>query len=581
MLRRFARTSPPVRLAVAAFLLASTAGEATARMVARSASDLCPDDADPCVVSTQVIVPGKTTLDFDTRTLEIAEKGSLRLVREGIVIRAGRIVVAPRDGVAIRQVSRGSESVDVSIYSLRTCSAGAARCLEDDDCDLYGCGVHVCEGNPELQCYPGSYFDYCKLTCGSSGTCGDTDRTCQSDADCDFGPCGTGTVCSETTRAEGPLPCTTDADCQLGQCSVGDGSIEIDGEIRSRFSEYGGLWIDAAGTITMDAPVTLQSGITESWSDLVLDSHQDSVVVRGKILHQSDDAYTDVYSALDITLDGDLTMPGGGPAGYSGYFTAQPDRDLFLGGSINLSSRRGGLEGGTIDLWALGRLVVGGGDETKPVILRANGAGGRQLDEGGGPGGEIFLTGEQEVVVGPSVRLEALGGTPRAVGGGVIIDHSDRIVVAGELLVAGDSPTLRLDAGDIVIAESARLAVESPPEQEGGWIQLKACTLRVAGQLSLGSGLDTRRPYHVGGLEIRSGYLTLAGTSRITSDQAESPFLFQASGSMLAEAGSVVDNASGTNTIVYRDLGQAPVLSGLFTPAPNLTLDPSLVPCTP
>lgn len=488
-------------LAIATFLLASTASEATARMVAHSASDLCPDDADPCMVNTQVIVPENTTLDFGTRTLEIAESGSLRLVREDIVIRAGRIVVAPRDGVAIRQVTRGSKSVDVSFYAMRTCSAGSARCLDDDD-------------------------------------------------------------------------------CVGGQCSVGEGSVEINGEVRSAAREYARLKIIAAGSITVDAPVTMALPTPDSYSDLVFESLQDSVVVRGGILHQSDDAWIDLFAKKDAILEGKIVMPGGSWSyGYGGTLSITAHRDAVVREDIDLSSRRGANDGGEIDLYARGRAVLDGGDAENPIRLKAIGA--RGTGSYGGYGGGIWLTGVQEVIVGRYVQLEARSGTPREGGARVVVEQTQHLAIGGQIDVSGTDSRIRLDSDHIEIAPSARLSVDSLPELAGGAVEIHGCSVQIAGQISLGEGLDGDPGDLFRPLDILAGDLRLSTTARITGAQTGRPLLFQASGSMLAEAGSVIDNPAGGNNIVYRDLAQAPVLSGLFTPAPNLTLDPTLSTCTP
>lgn len=114
--------------------------EAAGRIV-HSADEVCPAASDPCVVSSLIVVPDETVLDFGTRTLTITGKGQFRLAGWNIQVLCGSLVASTGDAFAIRQRRGESPQGYATLKARRRCSGDAFPCLQDSDCTAGTCSV--------------------------------------------------------------------------------------------------------------------------------------------------------------------------------------------------------------------------------------------------------------------------------------------------------------------------------------------------------------------------------------------------------------------------------------------------------
>ena len=215
------------RSVVALALSFALAPRAAFAIVADQASDICPDNADPCLVQQAFDVVSGSILDFGTRTVEIATGGQIDTNAGEVTIRSGNFVgdaTALTPGLKVRGLNGfgGIDGGTLTIEARRRCELDTERtCLSDASCSFGTCSVSVCSADNTTTCASDASCDL--GTCAGDSTCTNAPgHSCLSDGDCKLGTC-TINVCS----ASRTTTCATDNDCNFGTCSVGEGNVQL------------------------------------------------------------------------------------------------------------------------------------------------------------------------------------------------------------------------------------------------------------------------------------------------------------------------------------------------------------------
>lgn len=378
------------------------------------AEDVCPAQADPCLVTEPVVVKQGAVLDFGAREVRIVPGGRIDIGIGVVDLRCGAFSTSTPGAVAILArgpaVGGGQDGGSLTIESRGRCSGSGAGipCLFDADCGsevcAKGAGVSIV-GSVEAQ----------GLVAGSLSieAAGDV-------------------FLSDTIDLD-----STDPDGDGGQLDVTStlGSIVVDGRIEATSGRLG-----FGGVVTLTAA--------------------DDVAVAG-ILDASggdfDGGEIDVLAGRDISVDGRLHVDSKGGEGAGGFVALTASGTISLGATAALSADghqsidNFAGDGGTFLLAAGRDLSLAAGASVVAAGARPDGAGGTFDAESVG---ETMLAG--------TVSMVAKGG--RGLGGSIAVracdvevmtssklenvgDGGENVITGSRAIVAHPGATMTADAG--------------------------------------------------------------------------------------------------------------------------------------
>ena len=559
------------RATLAAIALVLLVGRAHA-LTADSADDVCPLDADPCNVTEVVEVVAGSTLDFASRDLHVGAAGCFEFPGGTGKILAGTIDATSSGEKPIIVASGGGT---VTVHARRDCSGGPSEkgCLSDYDCQLGTCSARRCATRPASVCdEDADCVGVCNLH-----RCSNTSLfvRCGSNADCNFGPCGSQLTCSSFTDA--PQECSIDGDCDFGTCSVGEGNVSI-GSISGRrlpaSESPAGIIMKAADSIVLAGPIDLSSGNNESdGGDLRIETFAGDVTMSAGFKSrgggQASGGSLDVRAGRDATFAGTLDLTGGAYDG--GSLDIAAERDIRFQSDADLSSKSGSGYGGFMYMDAGRDVHIGKSDG--PLRIRTDGHT-DHLDFGAG--GDVEAFAGNDLFVSADVRIRAFGAKAGGDAGNASFSAGGDLVFAGEFLARARGPEsvggfFYADTGDeLTISESATIDLRA---KYGGSVFLYSGfgDLTFAGLIRTSGSSD----YETGSIQFESCSVTFAGTTDNRVDGGYSEIY--AHGRLEMLNGSQMLAPKGDNFLRYPD-SITPVLDGVITPSP-IVIDTYYSPC--
>ncbi|MFN2375701.1 MAG: hypothetical protein ABR538_04140, partial [Candidatus Binatia bacterium] len=325
---------------------------------ASTATDVCPADADPCIVSAPVKVAPATVLDFGTRAVSIVGNGAFEFAGGTSRIRCGAFD-ADSDGPAIRSyVPAGTTPPtfrSVHVEARRRCDGGDAQlpCLHDDNCQFGACDTRRCSGSAarictgDSQCQVGPCSSLTKRCLGSP-----TFLRCSSNADCELGTCPVQTTCNDLTQSGAATNCAVDGDCAFGACTLGDGNLHLGGGVAGSGRPPTNLALRAADSATITATVQLRGrGAEEDGGDLFVTADAGDVILAARVNARSGKLGRGgaiiLEATRDVAVEERIAAEGGDFDG--GIVEAEAGRDISIRASLLLNSRSGAGYGGIVE----------------------------------------------------------------------------------------------------------------------------------------------------------------------------------------------------------------------------------------
>ena len=546
-------------LAAFAALLASLLGSPSLAVISNvdQASDVCPVDADPCVITQTVNIVDGSILDFGLRRIRIDPGGMLDSGAGNATVLCGGLTAGVGVDVAINaRGPNGQGSTDGGSFLLQA--------------------LRVCTGDPL--------------------------RSCTEERECQAGPCAAGSCSGDPQRL-----CAIDADCSLGLCTIGSGDVDVDGRVRFDGRKAGTFAVRAAGDIVVRQAVDgSASGTTFDGGMLELASGHTQVNVVGPVqLHGGGQAQGGVLSISapdSVTVQAGVDVSGGDFDG--GFVGVSAGGNLTWSGDLLADADAGGGNGGEVSLQAGGDLTVGA------YTVSANGSQSR-TDNFGGDGGFIeFTAGHDLILTGATVSADAAipngsGDTIRlaaanditasgslssrargAAGGGGTIDGAAGgalSVAAGTVLdVRGGSAgggAVLLDAVGALSFDGAVSAVASSGGTGDMVLLASSAQLVLGGQISMGG--TTSAENTDGGIELRGCSLDLLSGASVANTGALGVNKLRAPNGIKVRSGAQVIAAkpSGRNRFEIAPTSPEPVISGIVDPAAAVVVDTTLLRC--
>lgn len=505
-------------LAAGSFLAAvAMASPAQAASVPASLDEICPPDADPCIVDQAWDVSSiPFYLDFGTRTVRMQGNGQF-------------------------DVKGGTESIDCGRFEAVKGSTP----------------TFALTGAERFEVVPGGSIEVVAWK-----SCNDSPSTrCLDDAGCPVGPCSLGdggisfggSVQGDATQdseflltAAGPVEVTGNVfmsgispppdEFTYGGYIIIDsrtGPVSFTGKFRAVGMDEGGLLdITSGGDVVIDAGLRLEGGFTGG-----------SLVVN---------------AAGDIRIDGRVGASAKGEAdSYGGTVTLAAGGDIFLGtDKLKMALRGQGLYGygGTFTATSAAAFVVeqrakvdvrGGSDAYSSGGYAALSAGTDLAINGSvsvvskGDGGLALLSAPGNVSVGDTGRVDASGG--RSDGGSVTVTGGQGVSVSGSIRARGKQAagSILVSGGDVAV--SGGLDIRGVTS--GAGLELHGCQI----QLEDGAAIDVNVPGGAGLRTFSSGQLTIASGAEVSAP------------------------ADGAHVFEYRSDGPIPVILGSVDPSPTLT----------
>jgi cysteine-rich repeat protein len=495
-----------------------------------SADEICPSDADPCVITSTFKIADDATLDFGIREVQILDGGQLDIGSGSARLRCGNLSVDAGDTVALKV--RGSVS-----GSQRT-DGGSLIISAQSSCSL------------------------------------DSNVFCVSDAQCSAGECiaGIGDVeIRSTVRADG---------VSAGSVSIdAAGSLTLAAPINANVSGDGGtpgsISLHAnRGDLAVDGNLRVDDGSGEGGS-VSLTSGEGDVLLSADILAfggQSGGGTVGIESGGDVVIGGNIDVDAVSDAGFGGDIIVFADGGILLDGDIELSARGNRLldeagDGGVQQFEAFGDLVMGpdvriivagaapfgyagdvdaislNGSVTLAGTIDLLGKGEYSL------AGYLFAGAGKDVVIESTANLSALG---KRSGGGYCDFYASRNAVIDGLVNTNESVEVRA-GGDISIGGT--ILVAGKPEGAPPATSLTGCgvTLKAGASVESSSAVSSAENR----LEVREIMTVESGAS------------------LIADAVGL-----GSNELRIREEDSV-AIDGTVEPAFNVTVDPNLESCSP
>jgi cysteine-rich repeat protein len=505
-----------------------------------SASDVCSNASDPCVISDTVEVVDGATLDFGSRALQLQGGGMIDVQSGAATIKSGRLLV----------------NVSGTAFSLVGPSpfggtAGGLIIIEV---------TKRCSGNTSIACLRSS-------TCAAQSA----------------GTCTAGNVGDVSLK--GRVVGTSDSPGEFLIRAAGNvgilSPIHLDGTTVD--SDGGTVEIDSSGTLTVSATITATAGALSGGGEVCLLGDVDTIVndtldVTGG---DFDGGIVEVSAKRDVVMTADVGANSAAGGGFGGEIDLDAGRDLTLNGGSG--SNRQVLsadghtsfdnfagDGGTHEYFATRNLTIG-----QFVRATSNGSG------PDGYGDFMFITANGNAVISGELRANPLG----VQGGGGEIE----VLAFGNIQVTS---TAKIDVtgsggggGDATVSADGQLDFDGTADASAG-------NGGTSGSLELDGGqqLFVRGQLAIGGTKIR----TFAGTVIIDAcrinlmsgskidDSAEGGLnRLTARERVTINSGATMlaDGVGGINRIIYRSPAKPPIINGTVTPAPELVVNSNLPGC--
>jgi cysteine-rich repeat protein len=350
-----------------------------------SADEICPPDADPCVITTTFKIADDATLDFGIRAVQILEGGQLDIGSRTARLRCGNLTVDAGDKVAlkVRGSVSGSQRIDGGSLSISTQS-------------------------------------FCSLDSSSL--------------------------------------CVSDAQCSVGECVAGIGDIAILSTIRADGVSAGSVSIDAAGSLTIVAPINASvSGDGGSPGAISLHANRGDVVVDGTLRVDDGNGEGGRVSLMagngGVRLNADILAFGGQFGG--GTIGVESGGDAVIRGNIDVDAVNADGFGGEITVSAGGAILFDGDIE---LSARGN----RLIDEAGDGGVQTFEA-FGDISMGPDVRIVVAGAPPFGYAGDVdVVSLKGSVTLAGTIDLLGKGEYSA--AGYLFVGANKDVVIESTAE---------------------------------------------------------------------------------------------------------------------
>ncbi len=496
------------------------------------ATDVCPASANPCIISDTVQTVDGAILDFGTRTVRITGAGVVDSGNGALFLRCGRFE-ATTSGTALKLVAVtgfGTDGGFAVVEARRTCSGNAALlCLSDS-------------------------------------------------------------VCSAASA---------------GTCTIGSGDLVLNGKVDGSADNPAALFLRAAGNVQIGSLFSA-NGLTPDSDGGTLD-----IVARGSVtvsvkpvltggLFSSGGSF-DLRAGTDATISDGIDVNGGDFDG--GYVDIFAGGNVLITNDITANAVAGGGFGGEIAVQAGGNLDIIGGGSTNRLALSTDGH--QSIDNFGGDGGPQDYTADGDIHFAEFVKLTADGAFPDGFGEFVFIDARGDVLIEGDLQSKpagnqGGGGELDLSAdGTLEVTADATFTLNGASAGGGDLTLFALGDIQFDGDtdLSAGSGggggsvdFDSRRNLTVSGDVLTGGDraglvdfsacdLRLTSSADIDNNVSGATNRFSARERFTAENGSSVSVTAGINQILYRSPAKPPILSGSFSPAPQLTLRPDFANC--
>jgi cysteine-rich repeat protein len=498
-------------------------------LVARSAGDVCPPAADPCIVSQPVDVVAGSHLDFGLRTLRIEGAGVATFEDGRGSLSCGRFETATT-GPAIRARAESSPSSALSILARKRCSGAALPCFVDEDC----AGAGTCSSGD------GSVV----LGGGIAGNAGQPGHVSIRSAG-DLSVHAEISLAGNRAVSDGG---TLDLVSSRGSVTV-SGNVDVAG---------GGAGLGGSVSISAQADISLLARVTATGGEY--DGGSVSLDAGGNVriaAHVAVDALSGAGAGgeIDVAAGGDIVLGGAAASG-----------TVVLSADGHTSAENDGGDGGAMSFEADGSVHV-----ERNVRLVANAAG------PDGFGNTLEFTAERDVDFEGAIVAKGRG----AWGGGSLVDiYAGRDVRVGteagfELTGAGAGGDLMVEAGEAF--------------SFGGSADVSGGVAGIGGRIVTVSGADTtiagswktdgvESAFTVGEIFVEACRIHLSGRLVNSAAAGRNRILAHDALTMATSASVVASGAGGTNSITHRPDASPSVLNGI-APPPLLSADASLAAC--
>lgn len=525
--------------------LAFTLTSALPAAAVTTADEICPPAADPCVISSTVVIDSAAIIDFGLRTVNLVPGGQLDFGNgTGTEFLCGEFN-ATATGDALKMRGKDSfgefEGATAVIATRRACSGdGSTPCTRDNICTEVGAPGDTCSAGSTGNMTIGSNIQGKGVFPAVITLLAGGDVTLSGNTNI-FGT----SVMDESDGGE------------LMMTARGD--VAVNGKINANGKSFGfGGTIEIqslAGSVSSAGELTCKGGggggdITMDGGTVVTVSEDMSV---NATMDAEDGGSISIYSDGDIILSGGtnanrvvLSADGQGPVdafgGWGGDFDLDGLGNIVLGEFVRLSAT-GALpdgDGGAIDLSASGNITIDG-------EIRADAKGSE------GTGGDVSIAefSGNNLTLGASSEIDASGGY----GGTVAVDPDGVLVVAGLIDASGTggeggSVDLSATTGDTTLSGTVK-STGTALGVTNGSIVLDLCRLNATST----ADLNTNGDYGVNSITLRESGGFAAGSK--------------------LQAGGV----GGQNQVIYRDPAKVPTLAATATPAVVLSLNETLIGC--
>ncbi|HYB98752.1 MAG TPA: hypothetical protein VEC57_06405 [Candidatus Limnocylindrales bacterium] len=550
---RIAASRHARRCAAAALSAAilSAAPASAVEMRVTSPNQVCSPNANPCDISSNVIIDSPTDLDFGLRTVRVLAGAKIRFKRAGILCGAF-LVEGPASRIGL-QVLDEEEAGSLKITARRSCSgAPNVPCLEDSQCA--GHGPAACTG-------------------------------------------GSGVIRLDA-RLDGDHNRGTDVLLRAADSVAIHAVVSLNGS--GKEGDAGELTIDALqGDVLIDGPVNIRQSLPQG-------NYYGRPFPPGYAGYLTIDAERDVLFQRQVDLTGHFN---------GGEVHVQAGRDIIVGHNVLRDGINGtySSDGGDGSFQA-GRdmKVQPHGPTDDLTFLSANGGhyfynypgyggyGGFEAGRGGYTRistGRDFRIEQKAVVSADTARDDCQDGVPYAgefdvyASGGFEIDGLFSVTASGRCGVGGDiylnaygdgavGPTGKVTAtavraGDVQLRTEGNFFIDGEMSVradrledyygvygEGGELYAEGDDVAIAGKVR-GGGPEGGWGVNVGGCRVR-----LEPTASITAEYSYTSLDFQES--FIAEAGSKITATEGSNHINGTSKSEPPVLLGEIEPPPQI-----------
>jgi hypothetical protein len=302
---------------------------------------------------------------------------------------------------------------------------------------------------------------------------------------------GSGTIVARgSCSGDASVPCLNDADCdaeQAGICTAASGTMTIDDNVRGDADPAATLTLVAYGDITTGDVINLNNGGPSpgqvGGGTFEVRSETGAVTINGRIdVNGGIDAQggrVSITAGTDVTVDEWINATGGHGGG--GSVSLRAGGDVWINTDVNARSDVGEGVGGEVRVQAGGDITVTGNSATSFTTIDTKG---HASDGYSGSGGEQAYDADEDVSIGPYVRLRADaaaddgdGGTLEINACAVSIDTTSILEATG---FSGGQIEIR-GRGNVTVGASSTVDAGSDPDGAPGEIRV---TVRQFGTCS-------------------------------------------------------------------------------------------------